>query len=314
MVIRKTSALVESGLLAALAALFTLIGTYIPILDALSNFLWPVALILCGRRHGLKWSMLCLVVSSIIIALLLSPLEALIKLVTVSFTGITVGECMRRQISPLKTLFYGSIATLLSVLAGFGLSYAVMQVNPFVEFENIMTQSMAMSKEMMASFGLPKELEAQLDAFPKMAMLLLPACLVMGAPFSTAIDYLLARKVLSRLGDYYPPFPPFSSWRLPKWILMPYGLALVGLFMSKTQPESMLYSVSMNIFYCMCLTLTIETLAVLKWYVETKGKPKAWFYCGAFLAFTNPLVSQIAIIAGAYDLIFNFRVRYGSGE
>ena len=306
---RKTSALVEAGLLAAIAALFTIVGNYLPILYALSDFLWPLALILCGRRHGLKWSILCLVVSSIIVALLLNPLEAAFKLVTVSFAGITMGECMRRQLTPFKTIFFGSIATLLSVVSGLALSFVVMQVNPLQEISTLLQQSVDIMKEIAVQFKLPAEFTAQVETFPKMAMLFLPASLVIGAPFSTAIDYFLARKVLGRLGDYYPPCPAFSTWQLPKYVLVPYGLALAILYFTKDNPEALLYKVAVNVFYFMCVSLLMEALALIRWYVITKEKPKAWFYCGVFLALTNPLFSQLAIILGAYDLIFNFRAR-----
>ncbi len=307
---RKTSALVEAGLLAALAALFTLIGNYIPILYALANFLWPVALILCGRRHGLKWSILCLIVASILIALLLNPLEALLKLVSVSLSGIVIGEGMRRQWSPVKIIIYGSIATICSVLAGFVLSYVVMQINPLEELKMALDQSMVLTKEIFTKLNMPQELQAQVELFPKMAMLILPASLVIGAPFSAGIDYLLARKVLARLGDYYPALPGLSSWRMPKYFLVPYGLALAVLFVTNKEPDLLAYKIAVNVFYFMCVVLLVQALAVIRWYVASRNKAKAWFFCSIFLIFTNPLVSQLAIILGAYDLVFDFKKRF----
>lgn len=55
MIRRKTSAIVESGILAAIAVIFTLIGNYIPVLDVIVSVWWPLPIILCGRRNGLMW-------------------------------------------------------------------------------------------------------------------------------------------------------------------------------------------------------------------------------------------------------------------
>ena len=77
----KTSSLVESGILAAVAVLFTLVGNYIPVLDIIVSILWPLPIILCGRRNGLKWSILCLLVTGCVVAVLLSPLQALTQCV-----------------------------------------------------------------------------------------------------------------------------------------------------------------------------------------------------------------------------------------
>lgn len=63
MIRRKTSAIVESGILAAIAVIFTLIGNYIPVLDVIVSVWWPLPIILCGRRNGLMWSVLCLLVT-----------------------------------------------------------------------------------------------------------------------------------------------------------------------------------------------------------------------------------------------------------
>ena len=39
--VRKTSEMVEAGILAAVAVLFAILGAYLPVLGALFNLLWP---------------------------------------------------------------------------------------------------------------------------------------------------------------------------------------------------------------------------------------------------------------------------------
>ena len=45
MIRRKTSAIVESGILAAIAVIFTLIGNYIPVLDVIVSVWWPLPIL-----------------------------------------------------------------------------------------------------------------------------------------------------------------------------------------------------------------------------------------------------------------------------
>ena len=52
--IRKTSAMVEAGILAAIAIVMALISMYVPVLGAFVNFVWPLPIVICGCRHGLK--------------------------------------------------------------------------------------------------------------------------------------------------------------------------------------------------------------------------------------------------------------------
>ena len=48
--IRKTSAMVEAGILAAVAIVMALISMYVPVLGAFVNFVWPLPIVICGCR------------------------------------------------------------------------------------------------------------------------------------------------------------------------------------------------------------------------------------------------------------------------
>ena len=48
--IRKTSAMVEAGILAAVAIVMALISMYVPVLGAFVNFVWPLPIVICGWR------------------------------------------------------------------------------------------------------------------------------------------------------------------------------------------------------------------------------------------------------------------------
>ena len=52
--IRKTSAMVEAGILAAVAIVMALISMYVPVLGAFVNFVWPLPIVICGCRHRLE--------------------------------------------------------------------------------------------------------------------------------------------------------------------------------------------------------------------------------------------------------------------
>ena len=44
--IRKTSAMVEAGILAAIAIVFAIISMYVPVIGSFINFLWPLPIAL----------------------------------------------------------------------------------------------------------------------------------------------------------------------------------------------------------------------------------------------------------------------------
>ena len=84
--------MVEAGILAAIAIVMALIVMYVPVLGAFVNFLWPLPIVICGARHGLKWSIMTLLVATIIIAIELihvlnsQNLESVIEILMLAFT------------------------------------------------------------------------------------------------------------------------------------------------------------------------------------------------------------------------------------
>ena len=311
MIIRKTSALVEAGILAAIAVIFSLVGMYVPFLSLFTNILWPLPIILCGRRCGFKWSLLALLVAGLIVAALISPLHALSEVVVLGIIGLTMGECMRRQFSPLKILLLGSIAAFISFLLSIAIGYLLMQINVLEVFKQSMEEAFTMTEDIYRYIGIGagqmEQMQEQTKQMLKMIMLILPGAMLMSAPVTVLANYWAARKVLSRLGDYYPWFPPFRTWMLPKWVLAPYGVALALLFFQKNQQEGLLYATGFNIFVVSNVLLIIQAMSLLYWYVKEKNKPKWMFSLGFTLLFVSQLFSQLAVMAGAYDLIFDFR-------
>ncbi len=89
--IRKTSAMVQAGILAAVAIVMALISMYVPVLGAFVNFVWPLPIIICGCRHGLKWSIMTLLVATIIIAMIISPVNAFFSCGYFWLTRINLG-------------------------------------------------------------------------------------------------------------------------------------------------------------------------------------------------------------------------------
>jgi uncharacterized protein YybS (DUF2232 family) len=310
-VVRKTSALVEAGILAAIAVLFTLAGNYIPVVNFIANILWPLPIILCGRRNGLRWSVLCLMVAGIIVAMILSPLTAVSEVLILGIVGLTIGECMRRQMSPARILFFGSIATLLSLALSVAVGFFLMNINVFQQLTEAVEQSTTMSMDLYKTIGMPasqmEQAQEQMSNTMKALKLLLPAAFFISAPITVFVNYWAATKILARMGDYYPPFPPFSQWQLPRSLLLPLLAILPMLFLYRDQQDSLAFRAAANVMFFLSLCFLIEALALIKWYVQTREKSKAWFTVAVFLTFFNQFFAQIAVILGAYDLIFNFR-------
>lgn len=305
--IGKTSALVESGILAAVAVLFTLIGNYVPVLDMIVNVLWPLPIILCGRRNGLKWSVLCLIVTGCVVAVLLSPLQALTQCLILGLIGLMMGYGMRRQLSPVKTLLLGSLGALISVILSGIAAYVFMNINVIETFYSSLDESLDISSGIFQTLGLGNAAEAQLAQMKKMFELILPAGVLLSAPITAFANYWAARKVLARMGDYYPWFPPMSLWTLPKWLLLPYGIGMVMMVYFGKDDASIMYRLAFTVYTMVSMMLLLQGLCVVRWYVEYRGGPKFLLPLALMLTFTMPIASQALVVTGAYEMVVDFR-------
>lgn len=309
---RKTSAMVEAGILAAIAIVMALISMYIPVVGAFVNFVWPLPIIACGVRHGFKWSFLSLIVAGIIIAIIISPIQAFFLVAIFGLLGLILGECMRRHMAPMKLMLYGSVGAVLALIINIVLSFLVLGINPvemmFTSFNQSLTELAAYYREHGMSEA---EIKAAIDGYAemlRMMRIIMPGAFLMSAPVLAFLNYWVAKKILNKLGERFEDFPPFTQLQIPGWILWPYGLSLFGVtYFYLNDPTSWLYDLFVNIQTVCSFTLVLQGICIIYWFVESKNKPKWWAHLVTGLLFFIPLFSQIIVYVGAFDAIFDFR-------
>lgn len=310
--IRKTSAMVEAGILAAIAIVMALISMYVPVLGAFVNFLWPLPIVICGCRHGFKWSVMTLLVATIIIAVIISPINAFFLAAIFGLLGLILGECMRRHLPPMQMMLYGSIGAVLALIINIVLSFLVLGIDPiemiFTSFHESLNQLAAYYRE--HGMG-EEEIKKIVDGYAemlRMMRIIMPGAFLLCAPVMAFINYIAAKKILTKLGESFTDFPPFVKLQVPGWVLWPYGISLLAVtYFYQTDQSSWLYTLSVNVQTVCSFVLVLQGIVLLYWFVESKGKPRWWANLATALLFVIPLFSQIIVYVGAFDMVFDFR-------
>ncbi len=311
--INKTSAMVQAGILAAVAIIMALIALYVPVIGMFVNFIWPMPIIVCGQKHGLKYSVMTLLVSAIIIAMLASPINAFFLAVIFGTLGLILGECMRRKLKPLSIMLYGSIGALIALILNLVLSFLILGIDPlnmlFTSFNDSLVQVEAFYRNHNISEEQIQQSVASLKEMIGMMRLIMPGAFLTFAPILAFVNYWAAKKVLTRLGESFESFPPFTQLKVPSWVLAPYVLSLVGVtyFYANKLQEHWGYKACVNVQTVCCLVLVLQTLSLIYWYVESKKKPRWWADLSVTLLFLIPLFSQFAVYLGAFDMVFDYR-------
>lgn len=310
--IRKTSAMVEAGILAAVAIVMALISMYVPVLGAFVNFVWPLPIIICGCRHGFKWSIMTLLVATIIIAMVISPVNAFFLAAIFGLLGLILGECMRRHLPPVKMMLYGSVGAVAALVLNIVLSFWVLGIDPiemmFTSFHESLNQLAAYYRENGMAEA---EIKTIVDGYAemlRMMRIIMPGAFLLCAPIMAFINYMAAKKILTKLGESFEEFPAFTKLQVPGWILWPYGASLLAVtYFYQTDQSSWLYTLSVNVQTVCSFILVLQGIVLLYWFVDAKKKPRWWANVGLILMFAVPIFSQIMVYVGAFDIVFDFR-------
>ncbi len=310
--IRKTSAMVQAGILAAVAIVMALISMYVPVLGAFVNFVWPLPIIICGCRHGLKWSIMTLLVATIIIAMIISPVNAFFLAAIFGLLGLILGECMRRHLPPMKMMFYGSIGAVIALILNIVLSFWVLGMNPidmmFSSFHESLGQLAMYYREHGMSEVEIKKIVAEYEELLRMMKIIMPGAFLLCAPLMAFVNYVAAKKILTKLGETFEAFPPFTMLTIPGWVLWPYGLSLLAVtYYYQTDQSSWMYLLSVNIQTVCSFLFVFQGIVLLYWFIDKHRKPRWWANVGLVLMFAVPIFSQIMVYVGAFDVVFDFR-------
>lgn len=310
---RKTSAMVGAGLLAAIAVFLAFIILYVPVLGMFATFIWALPVIISGCRYGLKWSVLTLLVATALIAILMTPVNALFLGGVFGIFGVVLGECLHRDVSPAKLMLYGTASAVVALAINFSLALLVVGVDPIQMTLAAFSDAQQRAPELYRQLGLLSEAQIQesMKAYEEMLkqlQIVIYGGMAVFAAILVYVNYLLAKKILNRIGMTFKPFPKFITWIVPEWILWPFCVSLLGVtyFSSTGQTGNILYSICTNVQFICMLALELQGMIIIYWYVKEKNKPQ-WWASAAWVSLFIPFTQFIVMYVGAFDIIMDFR-------
>lgn len=308
---RKTSAMVEGAICAAIAIVFNLLFAYVPFMGIILNLIMPLPLVVCGMRNGMRWSIMAAVVSTVLVAMTVNPIHALFYIGVYGVMGIVLGECMHRHLPAKKLLLYASIGALVSIGINMLLALYVMGIHPV----DMMFQSLDEAVPQIASSfntgGMTPEqsaaFTAQMTEMVSMIKIILPGAMLLMAPILVMINYWAARKILARTGETFPEFPPVEEWSFPPVVALVYIAALFVIQYFQSDKTHMAFTVAANVLAICSMLLMVQGLVFVYWYLKTHNKPMWWMKVIIPVSMFISLAGLIMTYIGGYDILFDGR-------
>ncbi|WP_432662024.1 DUF2232 domain-containing protein [Wukongibacter baidiensis] len=307
---KKTSAMVESALITAIAVIFALAGIYIPLVNVLLMFL-PVPFIIIGAKNGFKYSILSLIVATFMIGSFTDPLRAILFFVTTGFGAITIGYMIKKKYSFSLTMFFGSIASIISVIISFALMPKIFGAGPIEMIESVFVQSREMYEGLIEMSKMDAEQTEQIlsmiDQMKNLYLLIFPSAIIMSSVFSTYINYLLSGVILRRIGFTIDKPKKFGHFRLPTNFMMGALVIVILTYLASRFDIVNSDALNANIIYLFQIIFIIHGLAVASFLIEKKGIGTALRRTILIFILFIPIANGVLLFTGLFDVIFNIR-------
>lgn len=312
---KKIKPMTEGGILSAIAVVMALISIYVPIIGAAIVFILPVPIIILVVRHGVKWGVMLSIISALLIAMLIHPMQALKILVAFGLVGLVLGHTYRRGYGALKSLFIGIFSSILSILAVAALSMLILNIN-LMNLDMVITKSFEMSMDIYRAAGMDeKQLATVAEDFKQgleMAKLLMPMIVVFSGVIVAYVNFIVAGWVLKKLGHTdIVSLKPFAQWRMPLWVVYLYAFALVGLYWGSTRELAVLLQASLNANMLATILGFIQGLTIVSAVMNRYNLSKLIRYLILIVVLTNGFFLQTLAFVGLFDIVFDYRRRLG---
>ena len=145
--------LVESALLAALAAVLFLVSSALPLVGIAAALICPTPLVVLGLRHSLRHALLGTVVAGLLTVIFSGPLGGLFFTLGFGVLGVGLGVLARKYANAEEILLYGILSSLGSKLLLMGAATAITGINPFSVDPEQMLLTLQQAFDMVGGWG-----------------------------------------------------------------------------------------------------------------------------------------------------------------
>ncbi|WP_461207325.1 YybS family protein [Clostridium sp. DL1XJH146] len=316
-----TKEIVEASLMSALIFIIAIISVYVPFLTSIGLFILPIPVTIIYIRYGFKTSILSVVTSLILIAILYNPIKAIIVTISYGLVGIVFGFCIKKKIKPLMTNMLLAITNIIVNIISFMLYTVFIYKTTFIqqiqELVNINKESIEITKGIYEGFGTSsaQSLE-QLDQLQniltvQMVLTIIPATLILTSLIQSLINYNLTRAVLKKIKiDVLQKIKPFDQLYLSN--LFTAGILIlwsVGVLINYIGISFGSY-LSSTVMYLMLFIFVLNGIASSIYYLRNKRKMKAGkglITVIIIFAFMSQFALNMFFFLGIIDSIMDLR-------
>ncbi len=309
---------VEGGLLVAITVILGLVAVYVPLLGMFVEFFCALPPAILTTRQGVGKGITALVVASVLLAVLISPLLSLRLMLSFGAGGVVLGWCLRENFGAVRIFFAVLVTSSAAQVTTLLLLIFALDVNLIETQIEMIRESFAESFALYESMGVEAEriAEAKEQVEPALQTLasLIPSLMMVTALINSAAIWLTAHWIFPKLQMRMPTLPPFAEWRFPSLFLYTAIIGGLGMYWGVTRGWTGIQELSLNLTLISILIGLVQGLALLSAVFDRYKVSKLLRRLLYVLLILNMFLLQLVAITGLIDMVFDYRKRFFKGR
>lgn len=312
----QSKKITEGALYTAIFVVLMVITLLLPGAILLLPFLLPIPFIIYARKYDWRASLLMFAVA-LLLSFLILPVFSIPLTVLAASGGIVIGSTMKREKTAYETWISGASGFIGGLLFVFLFTQLVLDINWATQIDQILAESMEMSKQMMNQLGMGKQTEENLGLLEDTVEVmkdLIPVGMAVLAIIMAFLSQWVSYKVLNRIERTAYRFPAFRDLRFPVSIIWIYLLSLV-IILFVSDAGGVLFIAANNVQSLVSILMILQGLSFVFFYSHHKKWSKSIPILVVIVTVILPfLLFYVVGILGLIDLGFGLRDRISKNK
>ncbi|MTI65025.1 MAG: DUF2232 domain-containing protein [Firmicutes bacterium] len=293
----KTKKVTETAIITALMTILVILGLFVM---PIAIILFPVPYIILGVRHDVKYGLISIIGSGILLTILVDITVGIFITLLLGFLSVGLSYMIKKEFKTYQIITGGIVISIVSVIITINIIAYITGISVIGQVESYFAEMLKMAQEV----GLPNSQTELLKNRIETAKLTIPSTMIIFSIFNTYINYWVSVAILRRLGHNIPKIPKFKYFRLPGNVVT--GSLVIILCTSLIWYLQILYykTIAINVMSLLMFIFFIQGISVIMYLLD---KTKLNRVLKVFIIIFAMLYVPIIGIVGFIDAIFDFR-------
>ncbi|MGV3465949.1 MAG: YybS family protein [Heyndrickxia sp.] len=305
---KNVRVITEGAMLLAVYIVLLLVYLYIPVIYIISAMFLVLPFLLYSAKHPFKYSLVFLVASLIISALIGTVFSLPISLIF-GTTGIVMGYCVKINKSKFVILVVSSITFIIDILLGYMVAIKFFHMNFLQETIKVIRESFQQSAEILKSLGQTQadQVTSQLDNILTLFQTMFPTLLVISSFVVVWLFMIINFPIARRFGVNVPKWEPFHKIQLPKSVLWYYLITMVLSLLFHPKSGGYIAVALLNLAFIFQVLMLIQGFSLIYYFGHIYKWSKGILALITVVAFVFSPSMFIILILGIIDLGMEIR-------